>query len=54
MLKPLKVKMSRSELEQRMKDIKKEEEETLEKEKKANDEFWLAYQQLRRISGFND
>lgn len=39
MMEPLKVKMSRSELVQRMKDIKKEEEETLEREKKANDEF---------------
>jgi hypothetical protein len=39
MLEPLKVKMSRKELEQRMKEIKKEEEETLEREKKANDEY---------------
>ena len=39
MLTPLRIGMSRKELEQRMKDIKKEEEETLKREKKANDEF---------------
>ena len=39
MLTPLRIGMSRKELEQRMKDIAKEEQETLEREKKANDEF---------------
>jgi hypothetical protein len=39
MLTPLKVKMSSAEFIQRMKDIKKEEEETLERERIANEEF---------------
>lgn len=39
MLTPMKMKMTSSELAQRMKDIAKEEQELLEREKRANDEF---------------
>ena len=39
MLTPLRIGMSRRELEKRMKEIDKEDKEQLEQEKKANDEF---------------
>ena len=38
-MEPMKLKMNSAELKKRMKEIEKEEQETLEKEKIANDEF---------------